>query len=278
MQSQSVSYFDKVFEYYYLNAQQNSTYPAVLFIHGILSSGQLFTHDLMPSMATEGFSVYSLTLRGHGSLKGKPSSQPFQDHIDDVAAFIEFVSLQEKKPVVVVGYSLGGLIAQHVCLRESIQSKLAGLALMASVPPQGFTQLNQTMWFDHPTLSMVLGQVMAFPHIALLNPYFRHVLMDALFATKPNQRQLDALFLELKAEDFRLFLQPHPIAVNSPLNFPVLVVGGREDKLVPASQVQATADFYGVEPVFFTPMGHAMPVEKEVTKFAAHLANWCRTL
>ncbi|MGR5140262.1 alpha/beta hydrolase [Photobacterium sp. DNB23_23_1] len=278
MQSQSVSYFDRVFEYYYSNTQQDSSNPPVLFIHGILSSGQLFTHELMPFMVAEGFPVYSLTLRGHGTHSGKLSSQPFQDHIDDVAAFIEFVSLQEKKPVVVVGYSLGGLIAQHVCQKEALSSKLAGLALMASVPPQGFGQLNRAMWFDHPALSMVLGQVMAMPNLALLNPYYRHVLMDALFATKPSQQQLDSLLSELKAEDLRLFLQPHPIAEDFSLNLPVLVVGGKEDKLVPASQVQATADFYGVEPVFFSPMGHAMPVEKEATKFAAHLANWCRML
>ncbi|PSU35514.1 alpha/beta fold hydrolase [Photobacterium lutimaris] len=278
MKSQSAIYSDREFEYYFSNCQQTSSLPPVVFIHGILSSGQLFTHHMMPYFDPLGFTTYSLTLRGHGSHSGKPSSQPFQDHIDDVATFIEFVSLQEQKPVVVVGYSLGGLIAQHVCLREELSSKLAGLALMASVPPQGFSQLNQAMWFDHPALSMVLGQVMAMPNLALLNPYYRHVLMDALFATKPSQQQLDSLLSELKAEDLRLFLQPHPIAVNSPLNFPVLVVGGKEDKLVPASQVQATADFYGVEPVFFSPMGHAMPIEKEVTKFAAHLANWCRTL
>lgn len=278
MQSQNVSYSDRVFEYYYSNMQRDSTCPALLFIHGILSSGRLFTHDVMPSIAEKGFPVYSLTLRGHGSHSSKPLSQPFQDHTDDVAAFIEFVFLQENRPVVVVGYSLGGLIAQHVCQREVLSAKLAGLVLMASVPPQGFGQLNQAMWFEHPALSMVLGQVMAMPNLALLNPYFRHVLIDALFATTPSQQQLDCLLSELKAEDLRLFLQPHPIADNFSLNLPVLVTGGQEDKLVPASQVKATADFYGVEPVFFSPMGHAMPVEKEVTKFVAHLANWCFTL
>ncbi|KHT62136.1 hypothetical protein RJ45_19030 [Photobacterium gaetbulicola] len=283
MKIQSVKYSDREFEYYFSNCQQEvsqqaSSLPPVVFIHGILSSGQLFTHHMMPYFDSLGLTTYSLTLRGHGSHSAKPSSRPFDDHIGDVAAFIEFVYQQEKKPVVVAGYSLGGLITQHVCLREEIKPKLAGMVLMASVPPKGFSQLNQAMWLDNPVLSLVLGQVMVMPNMALLNPYYRNVLIDALFACKPNEQQLGMLLSELKAEDLRLFLEPHPIDDRLSLSVPVTVVGAQEDKLVPASQVEATAVFYGVEPVFFSPMGHAMPVEKEVAKLAAYLAGWCSSL
>ncbi|MGF1735187.1 alpha/beta hydrolase [Photobacterium satsumensis] len=278
MQSQSMRYSEREFEYYYLNSQQESDLPPVIFIHGILSCGRLFTHQLMPYFSTCGFSSYSLTLRGHGENTAKLSSRPFDDHIEDVAAFIEFVYQQEKKPAVVVGYSLGGLIAQHVCQREALGAKLAGMALMASVPPQGFGQLNQAMWFNNPVLSMVLGQVMAMPNMALLNPYYRYAIIDALFASKPSQQQLDTLLSELKAEDIRLFLEPHPVGDNFLQDIPVAVVGAKEDMLVPVSQVESTAEFYGVEPVFFSPMGHAMPVENDAVTLAAYLAKWCSTV
>lgn len=278
MQSQAVRYSDRIFEYYYLKSQQASHFPAVVFIHGILSSGRLFTHQLMPVIANSGFSSYSLTLRGHGNHQAKHSSDPFQDHVSDVAAFIDFVYQQENKPVVVVGYSLGGLIAQHVCQREEVEPKLAGMALMASVPPQGFSALNQAMLLENPALAMVLGQVMAMPNMALLNPYNQHVMIDALFASKPNQQQLAMLMSELKAEDLRLFIESHSIEDNAQLSLPVTVIGAKEDKLVPVSLVEASAKYYGVAPVFFSPMGHAMPLEKEADQLAAYLAKWFRTL
>ena len=279
MKSQNVNYSNRSFEYYFseslqLTRPQITSLPPIVFIHGILSSGRLFTHQLMPFISSQGYSSYALTLRGHGTHQAKLSSSPFDDHVNDVAAFVDYVHQQESKPVVVVGFSLGGLIAQHVCQREELKPKLAGMALMASVPPQGFNQLNQAMWLENPVLSMVLGQVMAMPNMALLNPYYRNVLVDALFANTPNQQQQNALLCELKAEDLRLFVEPHPIEENTQLSVPVAVIGAKEDKLVPASLVEATADFYGVEPVFFSPMGHAMPVEKEAGQLAAYLVKW----
>ena len=278
MQSQVTKYSGKVLEYYYLDSRPSSSFPTVVFIHGILSSGRLFTHQLMPLIANSGFSSYSLTLRGHGNHQAKHSSDPFQDHVNDVVAFVDFVHQQEKKPVVLVGYSLGGLITQHACQYEAMMEKIAGVALMASVPPQGFSQLNQSMLIENPVLTMVLGQVMAMPNMALLNPYYRQVMMDALFASKPSQQQLAMLLSELKGEDLRLFIEPHPIESKTPLSVPITVIGAKDDKLVPVSQVDATAKFYGVEPMWFSPMGHAMPVEQEVDQLAAYLAQWCSKL
>ncbi|MBC7006065.1 alpha/beta fold hydrolase [Photobacterium sp. BZF1] len=278
MQSQVTKYSGKVLEYYSLDSKSSSSFPTVVFIHGILSSGRLFTHQLMPLIANSGFSSYSLTLRGHGNHQAKYSSSPFQDHVSDVVAFVDFVHQQEKKPVVLVGYSLGGLIVQHACQHETLKGKLAGVALLASVPPQGFSQLNQTMLLENPALAMVLGQVMAMPNMALLNPYYQHVMIDALFASKPNQQQLAMLMSELKAEDLRLFIESHTIDDNAQLSLPVTVIGAKEDKLVPVSLVEASAEYYGVDPVFFSPMGHAMPLEKEADQLALYLAKWCRTL
>ncbi|KLV09539.1 hypothetical protein ABT56_00125 [Photobacterium aquae] len=266
---------DGELEYYFSPAEGSDAgkYPPIIFIHGILSSGKLFTHHMMPLLSSWGFTVYSLSMRGHGQSHCGYSNVPFRDHVEDVAGFIQYVYQQENQPVVVAGYSLGGLVVQHASGQPEIGSDtLKGMLLLASVPPKGFHHLTQTLWLGNPQLSMVLGQVMAMPKLALLNPLYQSVLASALFAGTPEPAQLDALLSDVVGEDLRLFIDSSAVTEPSPLA--TAVIGAMQDKLVPESEVRATAAFYGVEPKFFDPMGHAIPVEDNVVPVCEYIRDW----
>jgi len=99
--------------------------PAVLLVHGLLATADLNWSLVMPQLA-ERFTVVAPDLRGHG--RGLATSGfSGEECADDLAAIVEALGLGR---VIVVGYSLGGLVAQ---LFAKLYPELtAGLVLCAT--------------------------------------------------------------------------------------------------------------------------------------------------
>ena len=106
-------------------AQGPAGAPTVLLVHGLLATADLNWSLAMPVLASR-FRVVAPDLRGHG--RG-PATRRFdgQECADDLAAIVETLELGR---VIVVGYSLGGLIAQLFARRYP--QMVAGLVLCAT--------------------------------------------------------------------------------------------------------------------------------------------------
>ena len=99
--------------------------PAVLLVHGLLATADLNWSLAMPKLA-ERFTVVAPDLRGHG--RGLPTSGfTGEECAADLAAIVETMELGR---VIVVGYSLGGLIAQ--LFARLYPDLTAGLVLCAT--------------------------------------------------------------------------------------------------------------------------------------------------
>lgn len=79
--------------------------PAVVFLHGVQSSGD--TYDWLPEPVRRGRRTYTLDHRGHGASGRRPGTYTFRDYLTDAAAVLETVV---QRPAVVVGHSLGGVL------------------------------------------------------------------------------------------------------------------------------------------------------------------------
>ncbi len=92
---------------------------------------------------SQGFSVAALSLRHHWGViedGGKaPGQTSIHDLVEDVSGVISSAFNQE--PVIVVGHSLGGLIAQ--CLLDHALVK--GAVLLASAAPKGTMSINPSL-------------------------------------------------------------------------------------------------------------------------------------
>ncbi len=85
----------------------------ILLIHG-LGEHILRYRDVAERLTEKGFSVYGFDLPGHGQSDGKRGHiQHFQDFIEEVKGFRDFLSQKQISPQFVLGHSLGGLIAFH---------------------------------------------------------------------------------------------------------------------------------------------------------------------
>ena len=97
--------------------------PVVLLLHGILAtSGLNWMHAFAP--LSRHFRVIAPDLCGHGSDAFHRQQFTLEHCADDVAALIAVLRLQR---VIVVGYSMGGMVAQYVARRHG--SLIGGLVL-----------------------------------------------------------------------------------------------------------------------------------------------------
>ena len=86
----------------------------LLLLHGWLAAGDVNWWPLYPGLRAAGWRVIALDARGHG--RGLRQREPFRlaDCAEDAAAIVRILN---PGPVVVVGYSMGGAIAQILAYR-----------------------------------------------------------------------------------------------------------------------------------------------------------------
>lgn len=100
--------------------------PTVLLLHGLGATADLNWFTSYGALA-ERFRVVAMDLRGHG--RGIRTRRPFslEDCADDASAVCEALDLD---PVIVVGYSMGGPVAQLLWHRHP--ERVAGMVLCAT--------------------------------------------------------------------------------------------------------------------------------------------------
>ena len=100
--------------------------PAVVFVHAAMSSMAMFYYTVANHVAVAGYDVILYDLRGHGLSEGPPQGYLVEDMVADLAALL--AAVEPGRPVHLVGYSLGGTIAQ--CLTAARPDLVASLILM----------------------------------------------------------------------------------------------------------------------------------------------------
>jgi pimeloyl-ACP methyl ester carboxylesterase len=117
-----------------------STRPVVLMVHGLMGGAWYFAKWL-EFFAGRGYPAYALSLRGH---HGSRPVEDFgrvsvMDYVSDVRDAVSGVrEWHPDAPVVLVGHSMGGLVAQKAA--ESVAA--AGVVLVSTVPPRGIPLLS----------------------------------------------------------------------------------------------------------------------------------------
>jgi esterase len=85
----------------------------VVFLHGV--SGSSRTYAWLPPEIVDGRRVVRLDLRGHGQSEHAPGTYVLPSYVEDVA---DVLRSQVGRPAVVVGHSLGGVVAWTLAQRH----------------------------------------------------------------------------------------------------------------------------------------------------------------
>ena len=242
-------------------------------VHGAFCGGWAFEHFRVPFEAA-GHPVIALDLPGHaadsprGSLTGTSMSAYAR-------AVREAIDAQPEPPVL-IGHSLGGLVAQMAASR----SRVAGLILLAPSSPWGVTGSTAEEAISAVAL-YALG-----PYWALAvdpdYPSAKRYLFDRL--PKAARR---ATFQRLTPESGRALWETlnwwlDPFATTlvpaGGIAAPVLALAGGKDGIHPAATVRATAQRIGGETRVFNEMSHWLVGEPGWEDVAGVCLDWIAAL
>jgi pimeloyl-ACP methyl ester carboxylesterase len=241
---------------------------SVLFVHGICLGAWVWAENFLPYLGARGFSAYALSLRGHGESEGRDKIRNWR--LKDYAADLEWAIAEIGGPVVVVGHSMGGGVAQHYLYRGG---KAAGLVLMASAPPHGLLRASMSMYNRNPSLWEELARLQYNSVHAVDFELIERGMLSRPQSVADRARLMRRMGEPAIAASMEL-MGWRPIAPFPWTTPPMLVIGGERDEFIPTADVQLTGVYYGVRPVMLAGCGHAIMLEEGWEEAAQALCNW----
>lgn len=238
--------------------------PPVVFVHGAFADHIGF-EGWMGRFAEAGYRSVAASRRGRlGVGPASAAGMSFTDYVDDTLAVLDEVG----DPAVIVGHSLGGLIAQRV----AELSRAKAIVLLASAPP-----------------AMLTAQAVALPRFA---PNMPKILAGRPFIIGSDACSVLALNRVPDADrpEIHAHLTPESGRVYRSLMFgtvridaakvrvPVFVAGGVDDRIVSRRLVRKTARHYGVKPHVYPGHAHWLLQEPGWDAIASEVLAWLDTV
>jgi alpha-beta hydrolase superfamily lysophospholipase len=105
---------------------------AVALVHGLGEHSGRYAHVATHLMLHD-YAIYAFDLRGHGRSEGEPRVyvEAFDDYVRDLRRFLGSVREQHKRPLFLLGHSMGGGVAARYVIEYGPEG-LAGLVLSSA--------------------------------------------------------------------------------------------------------------------------------------------------
>lgn len=238
---------------------------AVLCLHGLFAGAWVY-HGLLPRIAARGHPASALSFRGHPPLAPDASMgrHSIAAYCHDAAEACRALD----RPIV-IGHSLGGLVAQMLLARNLARAAV----LVSAAPPRGIPVLT-------PQLLLRMGRYL--PALAFSRAF------------KPTDADLDALVLNRVPPQARAPLRDRLVADSGraarqaalgsvsvdagSVRGPVLVVSGDRDRFVPLGVARRLAARYGAPLHVAAGHGHFLLGEPGWETHADALLDWITAL
>ena len=248
----------------------------LLFIHGAFCGGWAFDAFRAPFEAA-GFATHAPDLPFHAP--GSSAADLANVGVRGYAKAIAEIARDLPAPPVLIGHSLGGLVAQLVAMRQPV----AGLVLLAPSPPWGVMATTPEEHAGHVSLTL-MGDYWRRP-VAPDYAVAREATLDRL--DSESARRLFARFTpesgRAMRETLHWWLDPSA-ATAAPayrISAPVLALAGGRDRVNAAATVRRIARrFPETQATFreFPEMSHWLIEEPGWENVAAEVLSWVRNL
>lgn len=235
--------------------------PGLLLLHGAACGAWVWAEGFASRLATAGHAVFAPTFnRGHAE-----APAGLADFIADARAAAESV----QRPLVVIGHSLGGLVAQRMLDLPQV----AGIALLAPAPPEGLAWANWRLAMADPPLWRAVARIVepggpAAEAAVLRRALFGRAMPEALALHHLARMGAESRLALLEAQ------APQPVPPAWSLAKPAVVFGGRRDPLVPPDALVRTAAWHAAPFALIDGMAHAMMLDMGWEALADRLILW----
>ena len=140
-------------------AENNKNEYSLLFIHGSNAGGWVFEEYWMEYFSKNGYNSYAINMRG-SNVTGTLNNKQFvtiSEHVEDLKNVIDYF---EKKRLIILGHSYGGLVLTKLFEDKDYRSKVKGAIWMDSLPPSGLNKIGFRFLFRNKfirTLRLILS-------------------------------------------------------------------------------------------------------------------------
>jgi pimeloyl-ACP methyl ester carboxylesterase len=234
--------------------------PDILFIHGAFTRGARW-RAWVRYFTAAGYRCVAPSLPGHDpSDPAALADLTFADYVTAVGDIAATFAM----PPIVVGHSMGGLIAQHVAARRAC----AALVLVSSTPPWRARGTRHTLpYLWSYALPVLAGRPIHASHAAARNL----VLHDL---TAAEQREMAPYFAYESGKAYRTVVLGRGRVDAAAVRCPVLCLNGAEDRLLARSVGGRLARFYGADHLVFANRGHSLVAASLLATVAAPVRAW----
>jgi len=216
--------------------------PTVLFLHGAFADHAGF-RGWVRHFSAVGYPSVAVSRRGRlGVGPERAAGLTFDGYVDDTEAVIDELG----GPPVLVGHSLGGLLAQR--LAESGRAR--AIALLASAPPATLTAQAVALPRFAPNLPRIMS---GRPFIVGNNACSVLALNRVPEADRP---AIHAHLTHESGKVYRSMMLGTIRVKRAKVKVPVYVAGGTEDRIISTRLTRKTARHYGVAPHLYEGHGH----------------------
>lgn len=252
-------------------AKKKTSKPPVVMIHGAFV-GPWSLEGFADKYRKHGYEVHLPGLRHHGGTKPPAAlgSTSLTDYAGDLEEFLGTLDA----PPILVGHSMGGLLAQMLAARCDV----GALVLLAPSAPWGVAPSTLLEIASAQAMLMNVGfwnsvikpdQYIAGLHALDRVPQPLHDQMFARFVPESGRATFEILHWGL---DMRRASEVDVRKVTGPL----LVLAGSEDRVNPPGTVERVAALYGDRATYerIPGMSHWLPGEPGWDKLAARSLAW----
>jgi alpha-beta hydrolase superfamily lysophospholipase len=240
--------------------------PPVLFVHGMFGTAW-YWEPWQEFFAERGWPAYAVSLRGRGTSRPEtpPGSISLRDFVDDALAAAAFLAGRHDAKPVVVGHSMGGLIAQAVAEAGAAEA----IALLCSAPPKGINPLSLPVaWRMLPRVGALLAS----------RPVTMTLEDDSALALNripPGQRA--AIHAQMVPESGRIAreLALGGLRIDARrVGCPVISVTAGEDRFVPPRIGRQIAQKYHAPHWHYAEHAHFLVAEPGWERIAGDVERW----
>ncbi len=251
----------------------------IFMIHGMWGSGDIWD-GYKDYFEAQGYKVIAPTLRLHGEnyLTVAPQALGTVSILDYAADLEKDIRALDEKPII-IGHSMGGLIAQILASRGLAEK----LVLLTSAPPAGVMALRPSStrtflsvlssWGFWKKPMRLTFEEAKYGILGLLSPA-QQAAEYAKYSFESGQAAFEIAFWPLDANK-----ATH--VDSKAITCPILILAGGKDKIVPASVVQNIAKKYkkhtDVTFKLYKDFAHAVHQQKGWQEIAGFVADWIKT-
>jgi len=237
----------------------------ILIVHGLAEHSGRYEH-VAEALTGRGFAVHAYDQRGHGESGGSRVHVDGWDVLlDDVEDRLSAMAFEVKRPTVLYGHSIGGLVALDYCLTRS---EVLPDLLVLSGPA---IQVTIAKWKQ--VLAPILARVA--PKAALPLDLEGHQLSrdpsvgEAYFNDPLVETKATAKFgAEVLKAQIRVGEKMDSLTV------PTLVIAGGNDEIIPPHSSHSLGEVPAVDRKLYPNLRHEVHNEPEGPEVIADIADW----